>query len=165
MAGNLQTIELMKRIARKASEHPKVRFTAIEILNEYGVLPNDYRDEALAIGQWVKKNVRYVRDANFVEQLNHPLLMLDLISQGRARGDCDDMSLLIATLLLSIGHSPAFRAVRYQGNHGPFHHIYVVDDEKNFGERNESRVVLDAIIRDQPIGTEVPHTSGQDYPV
>lgn len=163
--GNLQTIEVMKKLARKSSGHPRVKLQAIEILNQYLVEPNNYLDESFAIGDWVKNHIRYVKDADFIEQLTHPLTMLDLIYQGRARGDCDDMSLLIATLLLSIGHTPLFRAVRYKHENGPYNHIYVVDYERNFGEKKHQRVVLDAILRGQPIGVEVPHKNGKEFPI
>ena len=141
---------------------PSVRSKATSILNQYGIASHDYVGEAKAIGHYVQQNVRYVKDANGVEQLTDPLTMIDQMGQGISRGDCDDMALLIATLLLAIGHDPAFRCVRYDSFTGPFNHIYVVDypvDQK----LGKIRVVLDAIVKNQKIGFEVKHMSGSEY--
>jgi hypothetical protein len=164
MQGNLDTIQVMKKVARKRATHPKVRELALRILESHGVQSQNYIDEALAIGRYVKAKVRYVRDINGVEQLHDPLTLIDQIQRGMAHGDCDDMSLLIATLLLSIGHQPYFRIVRYRQGGGPFQHIYVVVYENNWHQKKK-RIVLDAILKRQPIGTEVKHISGREIRV
>lgn len=164
LKGNLQTIEFMREQAKVYSKAPFVRQYAVSILNEYGVNDHDGVEEALAIGNFVKANVRYVRDPAGVEQLQSPVLMLKQISQGRAHGDCDDMSLLIATLLLSIGHFPSYRAVRYYEKRGPYNHIYVVDYDRRPGGKTE-RIVLDAILKDRSIGSEIDHVNGKEYAI
>lgn len=160
--GNIETINIMKEAARRCAASPIVREFAISILNQYKTKSNDYVDEALAIGDYVKKTVRYVRDPDGIELLTDPLTMIDKMQKGIARGDCDDMSLLIATLLLAVGHSPSYRAIRYDSNYGHFNHIYVVCYEKNLGKQ-QVRVVLDAIIKIKPIGYEIPHKSGDEF--
>lgn len=162
--GNLETINLMIKAARACAADPYIRMYAIGILNQYKTDSQNYIDEALAIGDYVKKHVRYVRDPDGIELLTDPKTMIDMLNRGIARGDCDDMSLLIATLLLSIGHSPFYRAVRYDDSYGHFNHIYVVCYEKNLG-KPRTRIALDAIIKQKPIGFEVPHKSGQEFAV
>lgn len=165
MAGNLDTVAFMRKIAHEKAGDPLVQRLARQIVYQAGVQSHDYADEAKAIGEWVQAQVRYSRDPEGYEQLQDPALMIsDLQNEGIAQGDCDDMSLLIASLLLAIGHNPFFRVVRYQAVSGPFHHIYVVDYEANQSGPKE-RVVLDAIIKDKPIGYEVSHTSGQEIEV
>jgi len=164
LSGNKKTVKEMIRAARKTAALPIIRECAIHILNSYGVNSMNYKDECIAIGDWVKKNVRYVRDPEDIELLTDPVTMIDKISRGIARGDCDDMALLIATLLLSIGHQPFFRCVRYRSNTGNYNHIYVVCYEKNRQTRPE-RIVLDAIIKWKPMGYEVPHASGDEFKV
>ena len=169
--GNIQTIDMMKRIARLRSSDPLIRKLALNILSYYGVSSHNFIDEALAIGEYVRSKVRYVRDPEGVEYLQDPL---DLVKQiqskvatgGRllAQGDCDDMALLTATLLLAAGHSPFFRAVRYEDVTGPYNHIYVVVYERNNGSE-KTRVVLDCILKDRPIGSEIRHVSGEEYAV
>jgi hypothetical protein len=154
----------MRKAARFCAADPYIRMYAIGILNQYKTDSQNYADEALAIGDYVKKHVRYVRDPDGIELLTDPKTMIDMLNRGIARGDCDDMSLLIATLLLSIGHTPYFRAVRYDSFFGHYNHIYVVCYEKNLG-KPKRRIVLDAIIKTRPIGFEVPHKSGDEFAV
>lgn len=157
----------MSRVARNRSGHPKVRKLALNILNYYGIPSMRYVDEALAVGDYVKKYVRYVRDPDGIEYLQDPIDLIDQIVKGEAQGDCDDMSLLIATLLLSIGHTPCFRAVRYGTDYDHYNHIYVVDYEKNGTGPGDlkKRVVLDGILKRSRIGTEINHLSGDEFPV
>jgi hypothetical protein len=154
----------MKKIARDKAGDPTVRRLAINILNSYNTQSHNYLDEAWAIGDYVKRKVRYVRDANGIEQIHDPLTLIDQLERGIARADCDDMALLIATLLLSIGHKPKFRMARYKGYSGPYNHIYVVCYTHN-GKNKPKRLVLDAIIKDQPIGFEVPQASGNEIEI
>ena len=162
--GNYETLKQMIKVARIRSRHPLVRELALRILEYYKVPSQDYLKEAYAIGDYVKKNLRYVRDINGVETLHDPVMLIDQMRRGQAQGDCDDMSLFIATLLLSIGHQPFYRVVRYYPGQGPFQHIYVVVYEQNW-RKPKQRLVLDAILKRSKIGTEVPHKSGKEYKV
>jgi hypothetical protein len=162
--GNLATINLMIEVARLRASEPLIRKLALNILNFYNTKSNNYADEALAIGEYVQKHVTYVRDPDQIEYLQCPLDLVGQIQDGTARGDCDDMALLIATLLLSIGHKPFYRAARYDSSFGNYNHIYVVDYEKNMGGPL-TRICLDAIIKTQPIGFEVQQASGDEFAV
>lgn len=159
--GNLLTVEFMKKIARERSKHPLVRQLACNIIKKYNVPSMHYAEEAFAIGDWVKRNFRYVRDTKGVETLQDPLTMIDQIQRGNGQGDCDDHALLIATLLLSIGHSPKFRIVKYNKHAPSFAHIYVVSYERN-KKSPVKRIVLDAIMKSKPTGFEVPHQFGRE---
>lgn len=163
--GNLQTVEIMRKVAHARCGHSKVRELALAIVRHSGAKSQNYIDEAVAIGRFVQSRVRYVRDARGIEQLHDPLTMIDQITTGTSQGDCDDMSLLIATLLLSIGHAPRFAIVKYKAGSPTFNHIYVVVYEKNRAPRAQKRVVLDAILKDRPIGSEVPSAFKREIPV
>jgi hypothetical protein len=162
--GNMKTVDIMIRVARQRSGHPKIRKLAINILNYYNTKSHNFLDESRAIGEYVQKKVRYLKDAAQIEQVHDPLTIIDQIEKGIARADCDDMALLIATLLLSIGHRPKFKVVRYKGNSGSYSHIYVVDYAKN-GAKGPFRISLDAIIKNKPIGFEVPHKSCKEISI
>ena len=164
LKGNLQTIKFMKKVARAKSGDPTIRRLALNILEQYQVPSMNYVEEALAIGDYVKNKVRYVRDPDGIEYLQDPIDLVKHIQEGLAQGDCDDMALLAATLLLSVGHQPFFRAVRYYEPVGNFNHIYVVVYEKNMYQK-ERRVVLDCILKDKPIGFEIKHNTGEEYEV
>ncbi|NJM09368.1 MAG: hypothetical protein HC883_00250 [Bdellovibrionaceae bacterium] len=57
-----------------------------------------------------------------------------------------------------------FRAVRYDQPLGNYNHIYVVVYEKNpYGK--QERIVLDCILKDRPMGTEIQHINGEEYAI
>ena len=163
-AGNLETVKVMRSLARERMTHPKVRQLALNIISGGAIGSHNYLDEAQILGEFVQKNVRYVRDPHGVEQLHDPLYMIQKIEEGTAQGDCDDQALLLATLLLSIGAQPYFAMVRYTTNGGSYNHIYTVVYEKNWTSPRK-RFVLDTIIKDKPMGFEVPHASIKEIPV
>ena len=152
----------MRKVARIRSGHPLVRKLAIKILNDYNVDSHRFADEALAIGDFIKNHVRYVRDPEDIEYLQDPLDLIKQMQNGTARGDCDDMACLTACLLLSIGAQPFYRAVRYQSIFGNYNHIYVVVYDQN-GRDGRQRIVLDCILKDRMIGSEVDHVNGDEY--
>lgn len=63
-----------------------------------GVFQRDYLSEIIAVLNWVRLNVRYVRDPNQFERVQKPQITLHLRS-----GDCDDMATLIGAAITSIG--------------------------------------------------------------
>ena len=165
LQGNMQTISFMSKVAKEKAGHPVVRAFATKILQIYNTPSHQYKDEALNIGEFVQKHVRYVRDPRDHELLQDPVMMIEQIDkQGFTSGDCDDMALLIATLLLSVGHNPLFRTVRYQNDSGNYNHIYVVVYDRNYPGPTE-RIVLDAILKDRPIGSEIEHKSGDEHTI
>ncbi len=154
----------MQKLAHEAAGDPVIQQLGRLIVLQAGVPSHFYADEALAIGDYVKAKVRYMRDPDGYEQLTTPERLVQDIQNGIAQGDCDDMALLTAALLLAIGHTPRFRMVRYDGNSGPYAHIYTVDYDTNPGQ-GMKRVVLDCILKDQEIGSEVDHVSGDEIEV
>lgn len=161
--GNIETVKVMTKLALQGAEDPYVRAITEEVVK--GLRSHAFADESRAIGAFVRDNVRYLQDPLNVERLIVPAALLKNAVAGHAQGDCDDMALLAATMLLSAGHDPVFRAVRYQGHSGPFNHIYVVDYPTNGIGMRPERVVLDCILKDYPIGYEIPHASGHDFPI
>lgn len=162
--GNEETIRFMCKLAKLRGSDPRVRDVARAIILESNTDSHDFSGEARAIGSWVQKNIHYLRDVSGEELIIDPLTLLDQSSRGEAAADCDDQALLSATLLISIGAQPYFCAVRYSEDDGPYDHIYTVVYEPVSGG-SDHRIVLDCIIKDQPIGTEVHHQSGKEYPV
>jgi hypothetical protein len=154
-------------VARQRSGHPILRELALNILNANQTESHAHVDEARCIGEFVKSNIKYVRDATDIEQLHDPLMLVDQINRGVARGDCDDMACFICTLLLAVGARPYVRCVRYGSTDKTenYNHIYVVVYDTNAPYAKTERLVLDAIIKDQPIGYELGHASGDEYEI
>jgi hypothetical protein len=156
--GNLDTVQIMQQSARRASIDPRVRQLALRIIQNANIKSHNFIDEAVALATFVQQNVRYVRDPTGVEQLHDPVYLIEQLSKGSAQGDCDDQSLLLASLLLTIGAQPYFAIVRYNGTTGSYNHIYTVVYDKNWMGK-KMRVPLDTIIKDRAIGFEVPYKS------
>src|SRR5271166_3585897 len=62
LGANVQTIKFMQKVAHNRSGDPLIRKLALNILQYYQVASNNFLDESLAIGDYVKQKVRYVRD-------------------------------------------------------------------------------------------------------
>jgi hypothetical protein len=162
-AANYATVERLSRLAKLRSTDPKIRALALQLTQH---LPShNYLDESKAIATWVQQNMRYVRDIRGVETIHDPLTLLEQATRGVAAGDCDDHVVFIASMLLSIGHNPFFRIVKYRPETLSFNHIYMVDYDKNGARAPKQRIVLDAIVKDKPIGFEVKHANGEELAV
>lgn len=98
-AGTVQTVEHIKELIRQGSKDFFVRQKAIDILLQNKVKPKHYLAEIEALFRWVQQNIRYTKDPFQVEVLHSARRMLEL----RA-GDCDDMAILLGSMLKSIGH-------------------------------------------------------------
>jgi transglutaminase-like putative cysteine protease len=114
--GIIQTLKTMRDLARRYKSHPAIRKTATMALAH--VVSKSWRAEAEAIFEWVRANIRYTLDIDGVETLYYP----DRLLESR-HGDCDDMSLLLATMLLSVGHPSRFVAVGLKLHQ--LSHVYV----------------------------------------
>jgi transglutaminase-like putative cysteine protease len=146
--GNPGTLETARIIARMICEGAKdfyVRQKAIEIFRAFRVPPKDRWGEVRSLFEWVRRNIRYTRDIFRVELLHTPRRMLEL----RA-GDCDDMSILLGSMLLSTGHPVRLVLVGFRP-HKPhiYSHIY---PEVNVCGR---WIPIDATVS-QPIGWAPP---------
>lgn len=158
--GNYKTVKFMKKKAIERAKHPFVRQLVIQILNHNGTESHNHLDEARAIGEWVKANVRYMKDPAGIELLQDPVMLIEQAVKGEARGDCDDMVLLAMTLLICAGIKPWIKVVRYHNDFGPYNHIYLAVNENNY-RGNKEWLIIDPIVKDEPIGYEVPHASSE----
>ena len=130
-AGTVVTLKLMRGLVRRYKTAASIR-TLSQILTRN--LPDkNYTREADVIFKFVRDKVRYVRDVNGVETIQTPIQTIKLGS-----GDCDDKSLLVATMLESIGHPTRFIAVGLNG--GGFSHVFA---ETKIGNNNDRWVSLE----------------------
>lgn len=119
-AGTRATLRLMKRLVREALRDPVqipvIRRTALSLIRNLS--QKDRAGELLALFEFVRDRIRYVRDIRDIETLQTPL---ETLQQGQ--GDCDDKSMLLATLIEALGYKTRFIAVGQQP--GKFQHVYV----------------------------------------
>ena len=115
-AGIRETLKVMRDWAVDGSRDQSVREKAVSII---AYIPkNAWVRQAQSLWSWVKQNIRYVRDPFGTEQLHFAATVL---SQGY--GDCDDQSILMAALLLSVG-IPARLVAVATNEPGVFEHVY-----------------------------------------
>lgn len=120
--GVKQTLTMMKRLANAATVNPFIRAQAAQAVS--GCPRGDKRAMCYALLSWVKRTVRYIPDPKDIEALHNPAMMAEAIAKRRlVYGDCDDMSMYLATLMKAVGLAPCFRAVGYNGN--TYQHVYV----------------------------------------
>lgn len=101
LAGVMHTLRAMRSLVDAGRVMPIIRQQAVALT---AYLPQkDYISEIRAIFDYVCDEIRYVRDVFGVETLHSPDVILRLKS-----GDCDDKSVLLASMLESIGHRCVF---------------------------------------------------------
>ena len=122
-AGTLTALKTMRELARGGKSNPAVFDLSRNIVKK---LPQkDWAKEVSAVYQWVRDNIRYVRDPRNIETLHTPQKILEY-----GQGDCDDQSILLASLLETLGHPARFVAVGFVP--GTYSHVYV---ETKIGNR------------------------------
>jgi transglutaminase-like putative cysteine protease len=106
----------MTQITKAGKKSPRVRALALKLVKDKA--PQDFKGEIIALFLYVRDVLRYVKDIRGVETLHTPDQLLNF-----GQGDCDDKSILLASLLESIGHPTRFIAAAYRG--GRFSHVYL----------------------------------------
>lgn len=105
-AGARRTLRIMRHMVRECKTDLALRALAMELVKH---LPQrDIAGQARVLHAFVRDRIRYVGDIDGVETLHTPRQIV-----RQAQGDCDDKSLLLATLLASIGQKTRFVAVGY----------------------------------------------------
>jgi len=118
----------MKKLVQKFRGNPIIRDKAMEITGSISSdsrtgLPNrrDFDAIAGAVYTWMNAHIQYVRDPVNVEWLQSPDVTLQ-----KGYGDCDDHSILAASLLESIGVPSRFVIVKANPyNRSQYSHVYV----------------------------------------
>lgn len=97
------------------------------------------------IYNWVKTNVVYLQDvAGKIESIKSAR---ETLSDGF--GDCDDISVLIASMLAVLGYESKFVLARYVNERTDFQHVYVAQYV------GKNRYVLDGTLLDGELGQEI----------
>lgn len=121
--GTKQTLRMMRALVRDGKRNLQVRATALKLVSH--LPPKSWSAEVKALFYFVRDKIRFVRDINGIETLHTPEKVLDF-----GQGDCDDKSILLASLLESIGHPTRFVAVGPEQDQ--FSHVLV---ETKIGDR------------------------------
>lgn len=115
-AGTLATLKIMREITRNSKVSLPVRAIAVELTGRCS--QKDWVCEVKALHSFVRDKIRYVRDVRDVETLQSPDATLHI-----GAGDCDDKSMLLASMLESINHPSRFVAIGFKPD--DFEHVFV----------------------------------------
>lgn len=140
--GVRRTLQWMHVLTMQGKVSPVIRQRAATLVN--GFRSRDWLAEVSAIHAWVKDKIRYVRDISGVETLQTAEYTL-----ANGFGDCDDQSVLLASLLESIGQHTRFVAVSFSP--GLFSHVYVQVRHGNIGPWLGAETIIN-----KPLGWDPP---------
>lgn len=87
---------------------------------QWAVAERDWEGEVGAIFDYVREHVRYTRDTAGVEVFRSPKRTLQL-----KIGDCDDLTILLGSLLQAVGYPVMVRVIGLKGT-GTFQHVYLL---------------------------------------
>lgn len=145
--GSLQTAAIMANLVREdAVKNKQLELFAAQLLvNNRLDSHSDPTEIADAIFRYVQ-TFTYVHDpAGAFDSVQSAS---QVIREGK--GDCDDLSVLLATLLALVGFKPRFVLARYKETSEGFDHVYVDL------ELAQGRLVLDPSTRTHGVGWESP---------
>jgi len=97
------TLAVMSQLVQRGKLDPGIRQLAMELV--HGCAQQDYSCEVRSLHQFVRDKIRYVGDISDTETVHTPRRTLE-----QAGGDCDDKTILLATLLETINHKTRFVA-------------------------------------------------------
>ena len=88
-------MKVLRKIALHSGRDPRMAHLAVQIVKNAGAQPRDYKAQAAALLKWVQNKIFYINEAG--ERLQDPFYTIK-----HGYGDCDDMALVLASLLESI---------------------------------------------------------------
>jgi transglutaminase-like putative cysteine protease len=115
-AGIRKTTGIMRALIHEGRCHPKVRSLAVNLT--LLLAPRDRIGEIESCFNYVRDYIRYVDDVLDTETLSTPD---KIIEQGA--GDCDDKTILLCSLLESIGTRTCLMVAGYN-DPGVYEHVY-----------------------------------------
>jgi hypothetical protein len=117
-AGTREVLKHMREQVRRDKRSPALRHIAHSIVQ--AIPAKDFKGEIRAVFDFVRGAIRYGLDSHNMEVVQSAPVTLAL-----GYGDCDDMCVLLATLLESIGHACAFCAVGFK-DIGDYSHVLIL---------------------------------------
>lgn len=124
------------------------------------------RDELCEVGnifKYVLKHFRYVKDPRGLEMFKAADAVDTEINMfGEFQGDCDDVSVYLASLLTSIGYKCKFVVISIRGKGDDFRHVYPMV----YLPKADRWMALEATARNFPMGWEAPPGSRRrEFPI
>jgi len=132
--GTRATLDRMKKIVDDSVKDKKVgafiRALAIKITIHNGAGTKQFKQEAKALFEWVRDEIKWIRDVKGYETLQYPHRTIAF-----GGGDCDDLSILGSTLAKAIGIRTRFVAIAADAdNPSQYSHVYYEVDPLDNGK-------------------------------
>jgi hypothetical protein len=117
--GTAETLKLMISDAICDSVNWRIISHARNVLIENKVDPRNEKAIAIALFEWTKEHINFIRDPALVELIQAPHITLEAKA-----GDCDDFSLFGAACNMAVGNEIRFITI---GSKSPFRfsHVYI----------------------------------------
>ena len=152
-------------LVHKSVQDPEMRKLALQITS--GCAERDGDCEARAVYDFVKSNVRYTGDIAPIAFPNGDVEGIDLYQSARRTvefggGDCDDQSILIATLLALNGITPRLRVMK-ENKDDDWSHIFPLAGLPKT-EPTEWTALDTTLPGNNKYGVEVPYAEALDFP-
>lgn len=146
------TLQAMRKIIIASAKNYDVIQFARDIV-QYQPAKNQTA-EVTAIYDYIRNKTRYIRDPQGTEHIQTPLVAIDTIKNHQIfQGDCDDMTVLVLSLLKSIGYPVMLISAGY-GKDKRLSHVYgAVQMKDNTGTH---WTIIEPIKLGVPIGWEAP---------
>lgn len=120
-AGTLQTLQAMRQLALSAIAYTPLREMALGMIR--GLMAVSQYDCVIAVETFCRSHFMIINEPE--EIITTPERMIDDInSRGWTSGDCDDVALLSACLLIIQGFQVRYRATGVKSD-GGYEHVYV----------------------------------------
>lgn len=137
-AGTYVTLDVMRRIARRASSLPIVRTLAAQAVRSYPGDGGNYH--ARLLNKWITERTYFLPDPTYTEALHEPAYLLtQILTRGNVGVDCDDVAMLAAAMGLSIGLRARYVIAGFSSPNAPFRHVWT----ELAGARSSSWVPID----------------------
>jgi len=150
-----ERVDYLANLVEEGSEDPVIREFTVKLLRASGCKSYDYECEVKTIFGWVRDNIRYVRHVLCRDAYTTARRVLELRS-----GDCDNSSVLLNSMLASVGFPVGFRLVSSRPDR-PFHHIYSLVGLPP--SRPTRWVPLDATEKSAYVGWEPKYAKKKDF--
>jgi 8-oxo-dGTP pyrophosphatase MutT (NUDIX family) len=164
-------MDIIARIAKERGRDPRIATKAVEIIKAAGAQPRNYKGQSAALLKFVQSDLYYVNEPG--ERLVDPLRTIAL-----GYGDCDDLVMVLASLLESIrmpwrlaisGTTKSGKKVRFvQGDKFPkskgikWSHIYLAIGDRPF--KPSKWYFAETTVRGAPLGWDVVDGSSSLLP-
>ena len=118
---SLNTLQIMKKVIHESAKNPYVRRYAEYITDSVSCCKFSQMDTILT---FVQEHVKYISNPRYYQYIKTPSVLLKQIDQNLpTAGACSDLTILLLSLLESIGFKTAIIAVSYEPSK-KLQHVY-----------------------------------------